>query len=646
VNAGRGIGALVAIALALRTGIGDDAPPPVNAGTDSAVDLRAPPQREGFEFVVFGDRTGGKPEGVRVLDRAVEMTNRLDPDFVVTVGDLVQGYTGADAWLRQAEEYKTAMGRLKAPWYPVVGNHDVYGGRENPAGNAALYKKHFGPLYYSFDHRWAHVVCLFSDEALSFADPARDQNMSPEQMEWLRRDLAATKAEQVFVFLHHPRWLYEGCNWPEVHKMLAADGRVRAVVCGHLHTYRDDGLKDGIHYYAIAMTGAEPPGRTPAVAAVQHVAHVKARRDRFTIALLPVGAVQASDSVLGTEVDAMTDLLRGEWLGVDGTPAIAFAAGRQSAFAVVVRNPTDRALPFTLEVEPEEGWTLEAEKTSGTAAAGAEVKIPVSARAPAFTQKRPALTVKAAVTYALASGLKERIDTSVSVPVRLVGVARDRTTVNKALVLDGSSAVRVPLSRAETVFAQFTLECWAKGRPSPRSMSVVSKVQSSGFGIQWNDAARKRDSPTGFVHLPRMPGTKKAGYVWVGGKEPATADRWTHLALVHDGTKARFYVDGKLADEQDAGGAVTTNDYPLYVGADPSASGIERPFTGSIDEVRLSRAARYTADFKPAKTFERDDDCVVLLHFDTMDQGVLVDDSGRDNHGWPVGAPNLEETRR
>ncbi len=60
-----------------------------------------PPKEEGmFQFVVYGDRTGGPPEGIEVLKQAVKDTNLLDPDLVMTVGDLIQGYNQTPQWMR------------------------------------------------------------------------------------------------------------------------------------------------------------------------------------------------------------------------------------------------------------------------------------------------------------------------------------------------------------------------------------------------------------------------------------------------------------------------------------------------------------------------------------------------------------------
>jgi hypothetical protein len=80
-----------------------------------------PPGRdeEVFHFVVYGDRTGGVPEGIKVLQQAVVDTNLLDPDLVMTVGDLIQGYNEQPEWLLQMNEYKSVMSKLKMPWYRV-----------------------------------------------------------------------------------------------------------------------------------------------------------------------------------------------------------------------------------------------------------------------------------------------------------------------------------------------------------------------------------------------------------------------------------------------------------------------------------------------------------------------------------------------
>jgi hypothetical protein len=128
--------------------------------------LKLPKEEDAFGFVVFGDRTGGPVEGIEVLKQAVADTNLLDPDLVLTVGDLVNGYNGHDAWHAQAAEYKAAMERLRMPWFPVAGNHDIYWrGPGRPEGEHERdYETVFGPLWYAFRHKQCWFVVLYSDE--------------------------------------------------------------------------------------------------------------------------------------------------------------------------------------------------------------------------------------------------------------------------------------------------------------------------------------------------------------------------------------------------------------------------------------------------------------------------------------------------
>lgn len=117
-----------------------------------AAALQLPVAEDSFRFVVFGDRTGRPPEGVGVLANAVRYINLHAPDLVMMVGDVVQGYTSAEQWLPQTNEFKSIMGELACPWFPVAGNHDIYwrdkDATKRPEGeNESLFEMHFGPLW-------------------------------------------------------------------------------------------------------------------------------------------------------------------------------------------------------------------------------------------------------------------------------------------------------------------------------------------------------------------------------------------------------------------------------------------------------------------------------------------------------------------
>ncbi len=46
-----------------------------------------------FSFMILGDKTGGGEDNWPIFDRSVDEVNLLNPDFVIMVGELIQGYT-------------------------------------------------------------------------------------------------------------------------------------------------------------------------------------------------------------------------------------------------------------------------------------------------------------------------------------------------------------------------------------------------------------------------------------------------------------------------------------------------------------------------------------------------------------------------
>ena len=53
---------------------------------------------DNFQFAVIGDRTGGSdPQGI--FSRSMDQLNLLQPEFVINVGDLIEGYSDDKAEL-------------------------------------------------------------------------------------------------------------------------------------------------------------------------------------------------------------------------------------------------------------------------------------------------------------------------------------------------------------------------------------------------------------------------------------------------------------------------------------------------------------------------------------------------------------------
>ncbi|RKY77211.1 hypothetical protein DRQ12_08675 [candidate division KSB1 bacterium] len=210
-----------------------------------------------FHFVVLGDTRphGGanvitQPKEFKENIRAI---NLIMPDFVIDVGDLIHGYIEDEELIdKEWDDFDKTVAMFKIPLHMVIGNHDVWNKKSED-----IYRKRYGDLYYSFDHKGSHFIVLDSEE---FSPPGAMDYIKGEQLNWLKRDLEEHKdADNIFVFLHKPLWRFSNdeTNWnTEVHPLLARY-KVRAVFAGHWHVYEKSFARDGIEYFITGGGGAE-----------------------------------------------------------------------------------------------------------------------------------------------------------------------------------------------------------------------------------------------------------------------------------------------------------------------------------------------------------------------------------------------------
>ena len=196
---------------------------------------------DNFQFAIVSDRTGGHRPGV--FASAVEKLNLLKPEFVMSIGDLIEGGIEDDDELnRQWDEFDGFVNKLQMPFFYVPGNHDI-----SNEVMAQKWAERLGQSYYHFVYRNVLFLCLNTE------DPSR-RSISDRQIEYFRKVLKTnSNVRWTLVFIHQPVWKGEVLeNWQKFELLLA--DRDYTVFAGHKHTYNKS-IRNGRRYYVLATTG-------------------------------------------------------------------------------------------------------------------------------------------------------------------------------------------------------------------------------------------------------------------------------------------------------------------------------------------------------------------------------------------------------
>jgi hypothetical protein len=116
------------------------------------------------------------------------------------------------------------------------------------------------------------------------------------------------------------------------------------------------------------------------------------------------------------------------------------------------------------------------------------------------------------------------------------------------------------------------------------------------------------------------------GVAFRQGTTVISSNVWYHCAVSRSSGVVKIFLNGVAEYDQPNTANVGTGNRFISIGAWPN----EAMFNGHIDEVRISKTARYTSNFTPSTTpFTADDNTVLLLHMDgTNKSPFFVDDNG------------------
>ena len=253
-------------------------------------------EAESFHFAFLSDtHTHWTPEPdqpSQVHLDIIEEINLLRPDFVISGGDLIRGYTTDEERLHlEHRGAKKTFGMLDMPFFPVIGNHDV---REEISER--VWREYWGARWYSFGWGDCHFVMLDSEIGKDW------ESIVDEQLDWLKADLEQhAVGKRLFVFLHRPYWYQRVLHkaewkatssrndWNDVVDPILRQYDLRGVFVGHIHLFEHQ-IRDGVPHVVAGGAGGDIK-RPREHGGVPHYVWVSVGKGTFTWSVIVPGQI-------------------------------------------------------------------------------------------------------------------------------------------------------------------------------------------------------------------------------------------------------------------------------------------------------------------------------------------------------------------
>ena len=175
-----------------------------------------------------------------------------------------------------------------------------------------------------------------------------------------------------------------------------------------------------------------------------------------------------------------------------------------------------------------------------------------------------------------------------------------------------------------------TISFWVKPNAFPGSGEVFI-LSNGGWQERWKISLPSHGKPVFTTH---------AGGACCSDMDsgtPLTIGTWTHVTMVHDGSKDLIYFNGVKVNEKNAPGALDKTRYPLGIGYDPIDNG--GFFDGALDDVQIYNRA--LSDAEIAALYAAQNPAPVVpgnLVADYPASGNADDATAYNNHAAVLGA--------
>lgn len=298
------------------------------------------------QFAIISDLWGGNRPGI--FEDAIDKLNLLQPQFVISVGDLIDGKTHDAAIIdKQWKEFTGKVNSLSMPFFYVPGNHDI--------GNADMeneWKKRFGQPYYHFVYK--NVLFLIVD--------TQDKGVSgikEDQIKYFQKAIDDNpNVRWTFLFMHRPVWQGENQKEEGYEKIEAAlKGHNYTLFSGHHHTYRYV-VKNGQKHFVLGTTGGGIELRGEKFGEYDHVTLVTVnKKEPPTVINLKLSGLIKEDIVNEKTFPLTQSLINEDWIS---TPTFVFNHQFEKSVSpgIIFYNPTSSPLRITGNLPRIDGYII------------------------------------------------------------------------------------------------------------------------------------------------------------------------------------------------------------------------------------------------------------------------------------------------
>lgn len=226
---------------------------------------------ESFSFVFMSDiHLQEELNAIEGFKKAIDTINKINPDFVITGGDLIMDALDVsyDDAIAAFNLYKDVSQKINAPVYNTMGNHDIFGVYSDdekilyhPEYGEKMFENILGPSYQSFTHKgWKFMILNTVEET---ENKKYHGLIDSTQVSWIEEELSKTDSEIPIVISTHFPFISAYNQWSQERTVASSSSwiikngkevlelfknhNLKLVLQGHLHIQEYIEI-NGVHF--------------------------------------------------------------------------------------------------------------------------------------------------------------------------------------------------------------------------------------------------------------------------------------------------------------------------------------------------------------------------------------------------------------